>query len=124
MSCLYRHFASREEAMAAERNAVQQENPVHNKRLRALPAETKAARSIEAVRYAIGDKLVLHPLYRLPDAGPHIGVSTATIKQAIEAGRLGFTTIPSPRTGKDVVFISGWQLVDWLESCATPARKA
>ena len=115
------YFPTRMEAMAAEAKAVQEENPLHNIKLRKPKptvriAEVVKERAEEArtglVRRVIGFSL----LYRVNEAASALGISTTILKREVEVGNLAFVLIPSPRAGRLNKYITGWQLIDWLES--------
>jgi hypothetical protein len=61
---------------------------------------------------------VLHfnPLYKPNEAATALGISTSILNREIEAGNLAVVLIPSPKAGKLNKYITGWHLIDWLES--------
>lgn len=115
------YFPTRKEAMEAEARAVREENPAHNIRLRKPNKEIKALavaeERAEDERINLTRRvLYFAPLYKPGDAAAALGVSTRILNQEIATGNLAVTLIPSHKTGKLNPHITGWQLIDWLES--------
>jgi hypothetical protein len=115
------YFPTRKEAMEAEARAVQDENPLHNIRLRKPKKESKTLKVTE--ERAEGERVnltrrVIHyaPLYKPTEAAATLGLSTVILNREIAAGNLAVTMIPSTKPGKVNPYITGWQLIDWLES--------
>ena len=115
------YFPTRKEAMEAEARAVLEENPVHNIRLRKPKKEPKVLKVTE--ERAEGERInltrrVLHfaPLYKPAAAASALGLSTKILNREIAEGNLAVVMIPSPKAGRMNPFITGWQLIDWLES--------
>lgn len=115
------YFPTRKEAMEAEARAVLDENPIHNIRLRKPKREPKALRVTE--ERAEGERInltrrVLHfaPLYKPPEAAAALGLSTTILNREIAAGNLAVVMIPGTKPGRLNPYITGWQLIDWLES--------
>lgn len=115
------YFPTRKEAMEAEARAVLDENPVHNIRLRKPKKEPRVLRVTE--ERAEGERInltrrVLHfaPLYKPTEAAAALGLSTKVLNREIAEGNLAVVMILSPKAGKMNPFITGWQLIDWLES--------
>lgn len=115
------YFPTRKEAMEAEVRAVQGENPAHNIRLRKPKKEPKLLRVVEEraedERINITHR-VLHfrPLYKPNEAAAELCISTVILNREIEEGNLAVVMIPSTKPGKLNPYITGWQLIDWLES--------
>lgn len=115
------YFPNRMEAMAAETKAVQEENPAHNIRLRKPKLPVKLAKiTMERAEEARVNltRRVLHfaPLYKPAAAASALGLSTKILNREIAEGNLAVVMIPSPKAGRMNPFITGWQLIDWLES--------
>jgi hypothetical protein len=55
-------------------------------------------------------------LYKVNEAAAALGISTTILNREVEAGNLAFVLIPSPKAGRLNKYITGWQLIDWLES--------
>jgi excinuclease UvrABC nuclease subunit len=115
------HFPTRMEAMAAEIKAVQEENPLYNIKLRKPKKEPRLAKitkeRAEQERTTLTSR-VLHfnPLYKPNEAASALGIPTSILNREIEAGNLAVVLIPSPKAGKLNKYITGWHLIDWLES--------
>jgi predicted GIY-YIG superfamily endonuclease len=112
------NFETREEVLAAERKAITDENPRHNlkrpreERKRANDAKNQFNESrSELVRRLVFFK----PMYTLQEAALAISFSTKFVKQQVSLGKLGHILI---HTGakEPRCFISGWQLMDYLEN--------
>ena len=115
------YFPTRKEALEAEARAVREENPTHNIRLRKPKKEPKALivteERAEKERINLTRRIIhFSPLYRPTEAAQALGISTAILNREIEAGNLAVTTIPSPKVGRPNLYITGWHLIDWLES--------
>jgi len=115
------YFPTRKEAMEAEARAVQTEGPLHNIRLRKPKKEPKLLKVTEEraeVERVNLTQRVLHfnPLYKPPEAAAALGLSTVILNREIEAGNLAVVMIPSTKPGRLNPYITGWQLIDWLES--------
>lgn len=115
------YLPTRKDAMAAEAKAVREENPLYNIRLRKPEKTSKLVRVTELHAEQARTKLThrtLHfaLLYTPNNAADALGISVTVIKREIVAGNIATILIPSPRTEKLNTFITGWQLIDWLES--------
>jgi hypothetical protein len=115
------YFPTRKEAMEAEARAVREENPAHNIRLRKPKKEIKtlivAEERAEKERINLTHRVIhFSPLYKPNEAAQALGISTTILNREIEAGNLAVTMIPSPKVGRLNPYITGWHLIDWLES--------
>lgn len=115
------YFPTRKEALEAEARAVREENPAHNIRLRKPKKEPKALivteERAEKERINLTHRVIhFSPLYRPNKAAQALGISTTILNREIEAGNLAVTMIPSPKVGRLNPYITGWHLIDWLES--------
>lgn len=120
------HFDTREQAIAAETAAIKNERPAHNIMKRwvepkEIPAEFR--RAVES-RDALVRRLVsFNPMYSIQDAATALGTSPGAIKRAIEGGAL--SCIVGPYGGASFRrFISGWQLIDYIEHLQQQSSKA
>jgi predicted GIY-YIG superfamily endonuclease len=111
------HFGTREESLAAEKRAIIDERPKFNIHHKATVQDARTVMS-ELEGQRIVAKLVnLRPLYRLKDAATALGLaSTELLTREIKRGALQSIEIPSTRSDKMVTYVSGWHLLDWLES--------
>ena len=114
-------FPSREEALEAERRAIMDERPKHNivhknaasERARELEQELllsakEKGRLVRRVAY-------VQPVYKLEDAAACLGITKALLMKWVRENKIGHFFMPS-RGGKPVPFISGWQLIEHIES--------
>lgn len=116
-------FDARSKALAAETEAIRVENPKYNiqKRLRRTEKwRDKLARITETAaeksRVDIVRGVVLRPLYTVDAAADTAGVTKAVLKREISAGNLAYVMLPAPKADRLDMYISGWQLIDWVES--------
>lgn len=115
------YFPNRREAMVAEVMAVQTEGPRYNIHLRKPKKEPRLAKvtedRAEEARTTLTRRVQHYAmLYKPTDAAAALGLSTAILNREIEAGNLAVVLIPSPKAGRLNRYITGWQLIDWLES--------
>ena len=115
------YFPTRMEAMAAEIKAVQEESPLYNIRLRKPKPPVRIAKVVEERAEEARANLVRRVLnfdllYKVNEAAAALGISTTILNREVEAGNLAFVLIPSPKAGRLNKYITGWQLIDWLES--------
>ena len=130
------HFDTRAEALAAERAAVANENPKFNKNLRRSQGpsrfeEEETERAVEKSKQRLVQRLVsVDPFYTVPQAASALNISSGGAKKLIEEGRLG-ALITRRYTRKHngtekVLFtygVTGWHLIDYLESLETAEKK-
>jgi predicted GIY-YIG superfamily endonuclease len=115
------HFDSREEALAAERSAIIQDRPMHNihHKKAAAEAQRKADDALMATTQAKKDLtariVCFNPVYSLHGAANALDVSSRLVRQWVREGKIGYFTMPTT-TGKQVPYISGWQLIEHIES--------
>ena len=111
----FESMPDRETALASERTAVQTENPVHNVQLRAKIKENHAA--IEEARDEITYRVVnFKPLYKLDEAANMLDIHVGQLKKIIAKGDIQTIELPTPR---QKIRITGWNLLDYLESRMT-----
>ena len=110
------HFESRDAVLDAEKRAIQTESPKFNIHHNcSVEPDRKVECDIEGQRL-VARIVSLKPIYKINEAAEVLGLrSTHQLRAEIAAGRLQVFAIPSPRTGNDVEYVSGWQLLDWLE---------
>jgi len=115
------HFENRESALAAERAAIIEERPLHNihhkygaeqAKLEAQEALTKIAQARKDLTARV---VYFSPVYSLHQAADALSVNIRHVNQWVREGKLGYFTMPS-KTGKPVQYISGWQLIDYIEN--------
>lgn len=106
-------FATRELALEAETAAIRKENPKFNiaQRRRANEYFSAYAQSRNDIAHRI---IEMRPLYDDLLAAKVLGVSPKYVRGAIERKELGHVRLMN-QTGKEIVAITGWQLIDYLE---------
>lgn len=113
-------FATRNEALDAERNAIHKENPKHNiKHKKEAERLAMEALTMDKAAKAKGDLIKRYvdfrPLYSIQDLAQALTLSTTAVRKAIDNGDLGHVKITSPR-GKEHTYVTGWQLIDYVEN--------
>lgn len=118
-------FPSREDALRAERAAIISENPAHNIKCRrdlkaekAAAGEAKAAtRAAKAVKESeecllsrIVEIAVCYEETHLP-----LPLRRGQIRKFMDKGQLGFFELPNAINTKMKRYVSGWQLIEFLE---------
>ena len=111
-------FSTREEALAAEREAIQNEKPLHNIAHSGVGRVARAndLRRMEESLKALDRSLVVCPVYTLDDARKVLQVSHKAMRRLVEQGRINTFLMPNSTGTKMNVCVSGWQLLDFLES--------
>ena len=114
------YLPTRTEALIAEMTAIKEESPKYNVKHRVKVKPQPLVRSqagADSAKMQIVRRLVeFSPLYKVVEAGKALGVSSQVVNQEIAAGRLSCAEVISPRTGRVMHYVTGWQLIDWLES--------
>lgn len=112
------YHESREAALIAEREAIIKEKPLHNikhKNGKPIPDISDLKSEADQARRDLVKRLVyFKPLYSIAGAASAIELSARMIRNLISLGKIGFIELPN-RAGKPVAFISGWQLISFLE---------
>lgn len=119
---------SREAALEAERLAIQSENPLCNVQHRSPSAHTvrkRQAASLELAKKsatALTQSLVWFNTTYTPDQiADRLSISSAAAKRLIENREIG--SIELEDKGRTVRRVTGWQLIEFLESREQPAAK-
>jgi excinuclease UvrABC nuclease subunit len=114
-------FPTRKDALDAETTAIIKEKPKHN--IKGKKAATREA-MLEAHRVAQEAKELLtkkhvhfRPMYRLDEVADVLCLvgGVGKVRKLIEDGELGHVIIKSAK-GKDYWYVTGWQLIDYIES--------
>lgn len=126
------HFDTREQALAAERAAVENEKPQFNKNLRRQHGPSRFEQeelesAIEKSKQRLVRRIVsVDPFYTVPQAASVLNISTGGVKNLIEDGKLGAViTRRYTRKYQDtekvmlVYGVTGWHLIDYLETLET-----
>jgi len=121
------YFENREAAHAAERAAVQSENPLHN-----IQMKSRAQAKVEEVqqlhwlsRLNLAQTVAgFNPMYLVPDAANKCGVTQSVFRLMMAAAGVEPFTIPEdPRLVKRE-YVTGWQVMYTLECAETHTAKA
>jgi len=111
-------FGTRAEVLLAERNAVQDERPLHNLKLQRKDGQqeikpTKGEVSkVDLVRRMVN----FHPTYTMQQAAIVLNLSPSSIKKLMNSGELGFVEM-----GRRCI-ITGWQLIDFIQYLELKAK--
>ena len=117
-------FSSREEALNAERTAIQKEEPLHNLALKNFHNHklrvTEDKREDSRV-HLVNSVVKYQPMYTFADAAHLFEVGPSKIIQWCEVGKLGYVVIQkkwSERYNKWQIKkrITGWQILDYIEN--------
>ena len=122
-------FPSREEALNAERTAIQKEEPLHNVALKNISRNdflyhklrvTEDKREDSRV-HLVNSVVKYQPMYTFADAAHLFEVGPSKIIQWCEVGKLGYVVIQkkwSERYNKWQIKkrITGWQIIDFIEN--------
>ena len=125
------NYSCREEALSAERNAIQSEKPLYNiVHVQGVPAadilKRAAYKQSEISRHEmLLNMVVFKPLYKLGEAAQALGMNSSTLRQLCESGKI--TSIPTgsrpyknKTTGEvyelPTFCLTGWAIIDYLET--------
>lgn len=116
-------FSTREEALAAERNAIINENPVcninHKRTIKQIEEEEKlrAVEFAQKGKFQLLTKYVSYRLaYKLDEVRNLLGMSNKQLNDYVTRGLLHtFEVEPRQIRHKKIVMISGWALIDFME---------
>lgn len=109
-------FDTRDAALAAEREAIARERPVHNIQHSAAQDTGKAARRAEEDKCLLTERVVNYSaMYKLKEVARELSVTTQLASKWVAEGRLGHCVLPN-RVGKPVKYVSGWQLIEFIEA--------
>jgi predicted GIY-YIG superfamily endonuclease len=111
-------FESRDLALFAEAQAIMDEQPKYNiqhKKRRQLEPEPPAA--IEESKRDIVARLVrFNALYSIEEAAALLRMGHKHVRDMTQAGEIGRIVLPPYQRGYKVrTFISGWQIIEYLE---------
>lgn len=111
------HFETRDEALEAERLAIQTENPTHNKHHK-LPENPTRFEAEELVARVVSFK----PFYKVAEAADLLRMSTPAVKKLIQSGELSAvvlstnTMVVKGQERRTIKYgITGWQLIEYIE---------
>lgn len=101
-------FDTRAAAIDAETRAIMTEKPLHNIK------HAKGEEPVHRDTYRLERAVLYRPLYTLTEARKSLGMTGPKLKQLIAEKRLGYVDVGTPE--KPVIRITGWQMIDFLES--------
>ena len=110
-------FETRELALIAERNAVVSEHPECNINLRKQkesPKKFAATELIDESREIIYRNVCMYPYYDINSAAKTLAMSRVVLSEMIKSGKIDHVIRGTKKHPK--IFISGWQLLDFIES--------
>jgi len=102
-------FEDRSVALAAEREAILKENPLHNLK-RPTIREIKASHSEESRIDLVRRIVQFNPTYTPSDVASLLNIGLAAMKRLIDGGKIGFIKIGEKTR------ITGWQVIEYLEA--------
>jgi hypothetical protein len=118
---------SRAVALEAERTAIIREKPLCNIMGRELPTgkapteddwSTLAGKSATALTSSL---VYFNTTYRAEDIAKHLWISVVAAKRLIESSEIG--SVEFEDRGRPVRRVTGWQLIEYIESCERKATK-
>jgi hypothetical protein len=114
------NLPSREKLLLAETRAIQTERPLHNiVKVSSHQHRQISARAVES-KVAMVRHVVFRPVYSVAEAAECLSISGARIRALVACGRLGTLSFGDGVKGR--MQISGWQIIDFLESLSTASR--
>lgn len=127
------HFETRKEAIAAEKEAIESEKPLHNiahnksKKDRPL---SEYERQLEARRNLYSRTVNFKPLYSVKEAAQTLALSPHKVTSMIVAGELGgyaINTVTRIVNGEEQNAtkwaVSGWHIIDYIEALERRQKK-
>lgn len=110
------NFPTREDLMLAETEAIRTERPLHNiVGADYKPPRQRAWHSVES-KLGLVRQVVFQPIYTVKESADCLMISSARVKDLVDCGRLG--SIDFGDSVKTKRLISGWQIIDFLDSLA------
>jgi len=118
-------FEDRMSALTAEREAIRIENPEHNIRHNKTMLEPPILYAAETSKQKLTRSVVFQVIYSVQEVSKFLGIGMTAVRRLLDAGELGYITFPAkePITSsgkihyfKPPIRITGWQLIDYLES--------
>jgi hypothetical protein len=124
-------FQTRKEALAAEKAAIQREGPLYNVKRYSPPRDER--RGAKESKDDLIDRIVrFNPIYSVEQAAKFLGLRPRYVKNAIARGDLSSIELPPARAGlnprgypyQPKTMITGWQLIDFIETLESRATRA
>lgn len=114
-------FNSSEDALKAEYEAIQKEFPIYNRKGNYRSPDAAAAAQAFHAREKLADRIVFKPAYKISEAAQTLDISEGGLRRLISERRIGCVTIGTrSQTRSPIIRITGWQIIDFLESLRSP----
>jgi hypothetical protein len=113
------NFDSREAALAAERKAVAEENPIYNKNLKSAgPVLPLTRAAVTASRVELLKRVTtFNVAYTLEELGQMFHCGRKVFVDLVNRGLIGHLQLSSPRR---LPLVTGWHLIEFLEYMDSP----
>lgn len=110
-------FSTREEALIAERRAVESEAPMHNMRRHfiARPAPSNG-HAVSSRASLVSGIVQFNPLYTIDEAARVLTLGPATLNRLVDEGKIGVVELPGDTNRPPRRRITGWQMLSYLEA--------
>ena len=114
------HFETRNDALIAELDAIVKEKPAYNIQHNVSFSNSQKKFNEDLSIFAQAKKdltarvTYFNPAYSLSEAAEALSVNPRLVSQWVRDGKIGYFTMPN-KVGKPVPYISGWQLIDYIE---------
>ncbi len=110
-------FETREAAVLAERNAISNENPIHNlMRPSIKPHPLSSKERMEASIRDLTKRIVqFNTTYSIRDVASSLGTSETEVKRFMDENKLAFIEVPWRIGAPTRRRVTGWQLIDFIE---------
>lgn len=111
-------FKSRDQALEAERKAIETETPLHNimfNKVVPLHQQKIRTRAVDSREELLARVTRFNPIYRVADAAALLSLSEKELRGFMDSGHLGWVEFPSGRWGTRRR-ITGWQIIDFIEN--------
>lgn len=118
-------FDSRELALEAERKAIRAEKPKHNKNnVERVDRRRREPQAVES-QHALTERLVnFRPLYEPREVASALNLAPRIVNRYIEGGQIGYVEIPNTVNTKMKKYVTGWQLIDFIENLQASSTRA
>lgn len=103
-------FETREAAAAAEKNAIQEENPVYNVVFKAKPL-----RGLVSEAFLTSRLVRFKATHSIDEVASELGIGPGAVKDLIRSGALGYVVLPGKHREEGRIRVTGWQLIEYIE---------
>jgi predicted GIY-YIG superfamily endonuclease len=109
------HLETREIALEAEWDAIQNEKPKHNIQKTKSRKPTRGEELVEESHVELLEQVtVFQPMYTLAEAGYALSIGPTQIKRMVQDKEIGHVVI-GMRGEHEVKRITGWQIIEYIE---------